>query len=163
MGSISSIALLTTENDTSVFSCGVLSLDEWLNKRALKNQNSGASRTFVVCDDDTVIAYYALATGGVERSMAPNAIARNMPEAIPVLVLGRLAIDESYQGQKLGAFLLKDAILRTLSIAHDVGVRALLVHAISEDAKQFYMNYGFKISPIDPMTLMLSVKNMMTD
>ena len=134
-------------------------LNDWLKKRALKNQGNGASRTFVVSVGNQVVGYYALASGSVERMESTKSIARNMPEPIPVMVLGRLAIDLSVQGQKLGGALLKDALLRTLSVAENVGIRAVLVHAISEEAKRFYLQYGFQVSPIDPMTLLLPIRH----
>ena len=158
MGKITAPDLLSPEHDLGSFNSGNATLDEWLLKRALKNQESGASKTFVVCDDNRVVGYYALATGSVERDIATGNFSRGMPEPIPVIVLGRLAIDQSYQGQQLGAALLKDAMLRTVTIANNVGVRGLLVHAISEDAKRFYLKYGFQESPMEPMTLLLSVK-----
>ena len=150
---------LTGSHEVSEFDCGNDALNDWLIKRALKNQNSGASRTFVICQDDRVAGYYALASGSVERMASPKPLARNMPEPIPVMVLARLAIDARMQGQRLGSALLKDALLRTLSVSKNVGIRAILVHAISEDAKRFYLGYGFQISPIDPMTLMLPVRH----
>jgi GNAT superfamily N-acetyltransferase len=160
LGKVTMPVLLTPEHDPSGFQSGNDTLDDWLIKRAWKNQGSGASRTFVVCENQTrVIGYYALSTGSVERAIATGNFARGMPEPIPVIILGRLAIDQKYQGQQLGAALLKDAILRTLSIADNVGVRGLLVHAISEKAKHFYQKYGFQDSNIDPMTLMISIKN----
>ena len=96
--------------------------------------------------------------GSIERPIAPKTIARNMPDPIPVTVLGRLAIDLEFQGQRLGAALLRDSILRTVLVSRNIGVRAMLVHAISEDAKRFYASYGFKGSPINEMTLMLSLQ-----
>jgi GNAT superfamily N-acetyltransferase len=142
------------------FNSGNSTLDDWLIKRSLKNQEIGASRTFVVCENGAVvIGYYALATGSIERISATGNFSRGMPDPIPVIILGRLAIDAKYQGKHLGAALLKDAMLRTLSISSNVGVRGLLVHAISEDAKRFYLKYGFHESPIEPMTLLLSIKN----
>lgn len=158
MGEITAPALLTPEHDLEAFDSGNATLDEWLIKRALKNQDSGASRTFVIRDDDKVIGYYALATGSVERDVATGNFARGMPEPIPVIVLGRLAIDKHYQGKRLGAALLKDAMLRTVTISQNVGVRGLLVHAISDEAKRFYLNYGFQESPMEPMTLLISIK-----
>ena len=152
-------AVLTDSHEVSEFDCSNDVLNEWLIKRALKNQSSGASRTFVICRDDRVVGYYALASGSVERNVSPKSIARNMPEPIPVMVLGRLAIDARMQGQRLGAGLLKDALLRTLSVSKEVGIRALLVHAISEEARNFYLGYGFQVSPVDRMTLMLSVRH----
>ena len=159
MGVSTAPAALTGSHQVSEFDCGNDVLNDWLIKRALKNQNSGASRTFVICQDNHVIGYYALASGSVERMATPKSIARNMPEPIPVMVLGRLAINSNMQGQRLGSALLKDALLRTVSVSKNVGIRAILVHAISEDAKRFYLGYGFQVSPIDPMTLMLPVRH----
>ncbi len=150
---------LTDSHEIAEFDCGNDTLNEWLTKRALKNQNSGASRTFVICQDNQVIGYYALASGSVERMATPKSISRNMPEPIPVMVLGRLAIDTRMQGQGLGSALLKGALLRTLSVSKNVGIRAILVHAISENARRFYLSYGFLVSPIDTMTLMLPVRH----
>ncbi len=157
MAVVSAPALLDGEHSTAAFDCGVSVLNDWLQKRALKNQRSGASRTFVICEGRVVIGYYALASGSVEREGAPKSIARNMPEPIPVIVLGRLAIDAQSQGQHLGRALLQDVLLRTLTISQQVGVRALLVHAISSEAKRFYLSYGFRESPIDEMKLLLSI------
>ena len=160
MGKITAPTLLTPSHELLSFNSGNSTLDDWLIKRAMKNQETGASRTFVVCENGTiVIGYYALATGSIERISASGNFSRGMPDPIPVIILGRLAIDAKYQGRRLGAALLKDAILRTLSISKHVGVRGLLVHAISEDAKRFYLKYGFQESPIEPMTLLLSIKN----
>lgn len=150
--------LLTVDHDLSMFDCGHETLNEWLQKRALKNQGLDASNSYVICDQMRVVAFYAIATGSIERGKLPGGLSRNMPDPIPVMVLGRLAIDQTYQGQKPGAGLLKDAMLRTLKVSQIVGVKALLVHAISEEARRFYLHFGFQESPIDPMTLMLSVK-----
>ena len=159
MGISTPPAASTGSHKVSEFDCGNDALNDWLIKRAPKNQNSGASRTFVICQDNRVVGYYALASGSVERMASPKPIARNMPEPIPVMVLGRLVINCSMQGQRLGSALLKDALLRTLSVSKNVGIRAILIHAISEDAKRFYLGYGFQVSPIDPMTLMLSIRH----
>lgn len=140
------------------FACGEASLDEWLKRRALANQTSGASRTFVVTNgDQTVMGYYALAAGAVAHQVATRSIRQNMPGPIPVMVLARLAVDVRAQGAKLGASLLQDALQRCVSIAHNAGVRALLVHALNDRARQFYEHYGFKASHIHPMTLMLRI------
>lgn len=160
MGAITAPELLTADHDTSGFNCGNDSLNNWLAKRAVKNQLGGASRTFVIVDSrGQVIAYYCLASGSVERSEAPKSMTRNMPNALPVMVLGRLAVDLRYQNNKLGGALLRDALLRVKQVSKEVGVRAVLVHAISEDAKRFYRQYGFQPSPVDEMTLMLSLKH----
>jgi GNAT superfamily N-acetyltransferase len=139
------------------FQSNELVLDAWLKQRAIKNHHAGASRTFVVHHDMKVIAYYCLSTGSVVSEHAPGKIKRNMPNPIPVMVLGRLAVDLSYQGRGIGKALLKDAVLRTIKISQDVGIRALLVHAISEFATDFYKRYGFVESTLSPMTLMLSL------
>lgn len=138
------------------FDCGEPVLDEWLRKRALGNQSSGASRTFVVTDaSGRVMGYYALAAGAVAHETATSAVRRNMPDPVPVLVLGRLAVDRQAQGMKLGASLLQDAVKRAIGVSADAGIRALLVHALSEPAKQFYLHYGFQASTLHPMTLMM--------
>ena len=141
----------------SDFDCGQISLDDWLKKRAVKNESTGASRTFVVCDDNVVIGYYTLAVGAVTREEASGKVRRNMPEPIPVMILGRLAVDLQWQGNKIGAGMLKDAILRTLIVAEQAGIRAMLVHALSEGAKQFYLQCGFHESPLNEMTLMITL------
>lgn len=147
---------LGPEHECGPFDCGAPSLNDWLKRRALANQRSGASRTFVVTDTKgAVIGYYALASGAVAHAEAPSAIRRNMPEPIPVMVLARLAVDCGQQGSKLGASLLKDAVLRCLVVAEHAGVRALLVHALNERAGAFYRHYGFLESPINPLVLML--------
>ena len=149
---------LSAEHDLGAFECGEASLDDWLKRRALANQLSGASRTFVVLDENRfVVGYYALAAGAVAREGATGAVRRNMPDPIPVLVLGRLAVARRAQGRKLGAALLQDAVFRAMSVAENAGVRALLVHALDERAKAFYEHYGFQQSRLDPMTLMLRV------
>lgn len=138
------------------FACGEASLDEWLRRRALSNQLSGASRTFVVIDQNgCVLGYYAMAAGAVSHQMATSAVRRNMPDPVPVMVLARLAIDHRAQGIKLGAALLQDAVKRAVAVSQNAGVRALLVHALHDRAKQFYEHYGFQESPQHPMTLML--------
>jgi len=149
---------LGSDHETGPFSCGEPTLDEWLKRRALTNQASGASRTFVVADNDLqVMGYYALAAGGVAHREATRSIRQNMPDPLPVMVLARLAVDHRAQGIKLGAALLQDALQRCLVVSQHTGVRALLVHALHERARQFYEHYGFMASPAHPMTLMLRI------
>lgn len=148
---------LRSDHDVSQFQCGELTLDDWLRRRALQNQESGASRTYVVCVGNRVVGYYALAVGAVVHATAPGRVRRNMPDPVPVMVIGRLAIDLTSQGQGLGPALLRDAILRTVQAADIAGIRAILVHAISEHAKRFYEKCGFIVSPVEPMTLMITV------
>lgn len=139
------------------FDSGERALDEWLRRRALQNEESGASRTYVVCVGEKVVGYYALAVGAVVRTEAPGRIKRNMPDPVPVMILGRLAVHKDYQTRKIGPALLRDAVLRTLQAAEIAGVRAILAHAISERARRFYEDSGFTASPMDPMTLMITV------
>ena len=148
---------LSAAHDVSAFDSGVPELDIWLKRRALQNEASGASRTYVVSAVGRVIGYYALATGAVAQHRATGKVRRNMPEPIPVMVLGRLAVDRGHQGQGLGAALLKDALLRTLNVASMAGIRAVLLHAISDDARRFYERAGFSASPVDPMTMMMTL------
>ncbi len=117
----------------------------------------GASRTFVVCEGDIVIGYYCLSAGSVSRDSAPGNLRRNMPDPIPVVVLGRLAVHLDWAAQGIGRGLLKDAVMRTAGVAKEIGIRALLCHAISSDAKAFYLQFGFLESPLHPMTLMMPI------
>lgn len=148
---------LTAEHDVSTFDSGVPELDNWLKRRALQNEISGASRTYVVSTAGRVVGYYALATGAVAQLRATGKVRRNMPEPIPGMVIGRLAVDREHQGRRLGSGLLRDALLRTLNAASIVGIRAVLLHAISGDAKRFYERAGFSASPVDPMTMMITL------
>lgn len=149
---------LEASHQLSEFNCGEPTLDDWLKRRALANHLNGASRTFVTTDAaGRVWGYYALAAGAVSHQMATSAIRRNMPDPVPVMVLGRLAVDQQAQGNKLGAALLQDAVKRALAVSQNAGVRALLVHALGEQAKQFYEHYGFQPSSLHPMTLMLKL------
>ena len=142
------------------FNSGVASLDEWLRRRALANQASGATRTFVVCEQHKVVGYYALASGAVNIAAAPGRFRRNMPDTIPVVVLARLAVDHAHQGHGLGRALMRDGARRVLNAADAIGIRGILVHAVSPDAKKFYFNLGFDPSPIEPMTLIVTLADL---
>jgi GNAT superfamily N-acetyltransferase len=148
---------LRPDHDLSEFKCGEPSLDHWLRQRALQNEESGASHTYVVCAGQQVVGYYALAVGAVAHAEAPGRVRRNTPDPVPVMIIGRLAVHKDFQGRRIGTGLLRDAVLRTLQAADIAGVRAILVHAISEQARRFYEDRGFIASPIDPMTLMITV------
>lgn len=156
---LSSPEPLADHHELAPFNCGVASLDDWLKRRARGNQVSGASRTFVSCDGNRVVAYYALASGAVAVAAAPGRFRRNMPEPIPIVVLGRLAVDASLHGQGLGRALFRDAALRVVNAAETIGIRGILVHAVSEQAKSFYVALGFDPSPLEPMTLMVSLSD----
>ena len=159
MGEIKEPEPITVAHLKESFSCGVLVLDEWLKRSALKNEVSGASRTFVICQDRQVVGFYTLATGSIEHCDVPGKIRRNIPNPIPLIVLGRLAVDQQWQHAGMGRGLLKDALLRSLSVSKQAGIRALLVHTLSEDAKRFYTRNGFLEPPLDPMTLMIALQD----
>ncbi|MDO9239798.1 GNAT family N-acetyltransferase [Methylicorpusculum sp.] len=132
--------------------------NDWLKKRAYQNQLSGTSRTYVVLEGKRVVGYYCLASGALELNDAPTQVRRNMPNPIPVAILGRLAVDKSFQGKGLGVALLQDAVVRTAQAGGILGIRGLLVHALSIEAKAFYEHHGFVASPTQAMTLILSLK-----
>ncbi|MSQ53127.1 MAG: GNAT family N-acetyltransferase [Betaproteobacteria bacterium] len=151
---------LTASHRLDDFDCGESDLDDWLKRRALTNQSSGASRTFVVTDQNArVCGYYAMAAGAVSHQLATSGVRRNMPDPVPVMVLARLAVDRRAQGLHLGASLLQDAVNRAVAVSHNAGVGAVLVHARHERARQFYEHYGFRVSPAHAMTLMLRLSS----
>jgi GNAT superfamily N-acetyltransferase len=147
---------LRAEHVVSQFCCGVESMDSWLRQRAMKNQLTGASRTFVCCDEARVLAYYSLASSAVAPNSAAGRFRRNMPDPIPVVILGRLAVDKSLHGKGIGRALVRDAGLRVIQTAETIGIRGMLVHALSEEARDFYLRVGFEPSPVEPMTLMIT-------
>ncbi len=152
---ITAPVLLAVTHDVSTFSSRTPVLDEWLRKRALNNQGTGASRTYVIADGVRVVGYYALANGSAAAIEAPGKIKRNMPDPVPVMILGRLAVDTTWQGKGLGSDLLRDAVLRTMQAAEIAGIRSLLVHAIDERAAKFYERAGLLRSPVKPLTYFL--------
>ncbi len=151
---------LTEHHVTQGFSCGIDSLDQWLIRRNLKNQIQGASRTYVVCDELRVVAYYALALGAVTCTDATGRFSRNTPNQIPFVVLGRLAVDVTLQGRGLGRSLVRDAGMRVIQAAEVIGIRGMTVHALSDEAKSFYKKVGFDLSPFDPYLLMITLTNL---
>lgn len=146
---------LADQHQLADFDSGEPSLDDWLRRRAARNQANGSSRTYVVCEGKAVIGYYCLAAGAIGHAEAPPAMKRNRPDPVPVLILGRLAIHKDHQQKGIGTALLRDAILRAIQAAEIAGVTALLVQAISEQARRFYLSRGFIASPVKPMTLCL--------
>jgi len=149
--------LLTEQHQVESFCSGVDSIDLWLKQRAMKNQKNGASRVFVACEQAQVIAYYALASGAIDIEQAPGHFRRNMPDPIPVILLGRLAVDQRFQGKGIGRALIRDAGYRIIQAADTVGIRGIIAQAISENTKTFYEQVGFSPSPLDPMTLMITL------
>ena len=162
MGEVSALSapeLLADRHDAGDFCSGEASLDEWLRKRARANQVSGASRTYVLCEANKVVGYYALASGIVTMDAAPGRFRRNMPNPIPVAVLARLAVDRNKQGQGMGRALFRDAAQRVAQAADVIGIRGIVVHAISEHARNFYLALGFDPSPSEPLTLMVTLSD----
>jgi GNAT superfamily N-acetyltransferase len=160
---------LTATHLVTDFDCGVDSLNEWLGKRAWKNQTIDVSRTFVVTDGEIVVGYYCLSSAAIDRIGLPKARQRNMPDPIPAALIGRLAVDshaerlcqQRYQGQKIGVSLLQDAIFRVIVASKSVGMAYILVHALDERAKRFYEINGFVAIPERPLTLFLPVATAM--
>ena len=150
-------AVLSADHELSGFGCGVESLDRWLRERAFQNHKSGASRTYVVCDGARVMGYYALASGGLATMDATGKFRRNMPNPIPIAILGRLAVDQRLAGKGVGRALFRDAAVRVLSAAGVIGIRGLIVHAISAEATAFYQALGLSASPQDPLTMMVTL------
>jgi predicted N-acetyltransferase YhbS len=146
-------------DDTSAFSSGETALDEWLKRYALVNHTAGAARVYVTLREGQVVGYYALAAASVMKADATQRAGKAMPQPIPAILLGRLAVSQKEQGHGLGKHLLRDAIVRTLGAAEAIGVRVLLVHCASEGARNFYLNFGFEPSPTDPMHLMIMLKD----
>ena len=148
---------LGSGHELTGFVSGVPSLDDWLLRRARRNQVSGASRCYVVCDAGRVVGYYAVASGSIALEQAPGRFRRNMPDPIPVVILGRLAIDQAYQGRGLGRLMIRDCAVRVAHAADTLGIRGIVVHAISDAARAFYVATGFDPSPHEPMTLTVTL------
>ncbi len=151
---------LSEAHDCAGFQSGEASLDDWLQRRARGNQASGASRTFVACSNSRVIGYYALASGAITSELAPGRFRRNMPSPIPVVVLARLAVDRTWQGKGIGRALFRDAAQRVAQAADVIGIRGIVVHSISDQAKCFYLALGFEPSPREQMTLLVTLTDL---
>ncbi|RUY92420.1 MULTISPECIES: GNAT family N-acetyltransferase [unclassified Mesorhizobium] len=151
---------LADHHELGEFSSGITALDDWLKKRARTNQAGGASRTYVTCKGNRVIGYYAVASGAVKMVEASSRFRRNMPDPIPVAVLGRLAVDQAYHARGIGRALVRDAGLRILQAAEILGIKGIVVHAISDDARAFYITIGFEPSPVEPLTLMVTLADL---
>ncbi|MCZ9607893.1 GNAT family N-acetyltransferase [Klebsiella pneumoniae] len=159
MGCITAPEPLSSAHQLAEFVSGETVLDEWLKQRGLKNQALGAARTFVVCKTGYEASswFYSLATGSVNHTEATGSLRRNMPDPIPVIILARPAVDVSLHGKGVGADLLHDAVLRCYRVAENIGVRAIMVHALTEEAKGFYAHHGFKASQTYERTLFLKL------
>jgi GNAT superfamily N-acetyltransferase len=164
MGKIDRIAApapLAEAHDRSRFDCGKEALNDWLRLRAMASEGR-SSRCYVVCAGGVVVGYYSLSAGAVRHTAAqgraPRTLRANLPDPTPVMVLGRLAVDKNYHGRGIGKGLLKDALQRALAASRLIGARALIVHALDDDAVPFYAGFGFKPFPAEPRTLFLPME-----
>ena len=149
---------IRADHVTSRFVCGKPNLDDWLKLRALRSEGRSA-RTYVVCVRDEVVGYYCIATGSVRVDELPKKLAGDMPSSVPIITLGRLAVHSGYQGLRIGQGLLKDALSRSLQISQQIGCRAVLVHAIDENAAAFYAAFGFVPYPAGGRTFFMPIKS----
>jgi GNAT superfamily N-acetyltransferase len=159
---LSKVEALSAEHDVSRFDCGTHeSLNDWLKRFALFNQKNESARTYIVHRNGSVVGYYSISAGSVFAEEAPVRIARGLARhPIPVILLARLAIDKNEKGAGLGKALLKDALMRVASAADIIGARAVLVHAIDEPAREFYLHFNFEPSPVNELQLMLLMKDL---
>lgn len=146
---------LRDDHELQAFDCGRESLNDWLKRRALQGGRRGNAKTYVVCREGEVVAYYCLAAGAIARQSAPGRLKRNAPDPVPVIVLGRLAVSLDHQGRRLGAGMMRDAVLRVWQAGEIIGIRAVIVNALDDGAARFYLKYGFKAFPEDELTLYL--------
>ena len=158
---LSAVEKLSSDHNLANFMCGKPVLDEWLRKYAIANQKNGLAQTYVVHRQKRVVGYYAISAGSVSKETVPARIAKGIPNyPVPVVLLGRLAVDQPEQGKGLGAALLKDAVLRINQSADIIGVRAILVHALDEESRTFYERFNFSPSPFNAMQLMFLMKDL---
>ena len=161
MGPVTAPQPLGPDRDVSQFSSGVPALDTWLQGKARLNEAKGGARAYVACDGNRVAGFYSLAASAVEKRRVSSRVGRNMPEPIPVILLGQLAVDTDYQGRRLGSDLPIDAAQRALAAADVIGARAIVVQAIDEPAKAFYGRFGFRpFSNREPLMLLLRISEL---
>lgn len=157
MEGVSPPRLLKIDDELSTFDCGHVVLNNWLVQRAQFNHRKGASRTYVVDYEKRVVAFYCLAAGSIDHLSSPGSIRRNMPDPVPVIIMGRLATHLAFQGRGIASAMVLDAIDRTAALAGQIGIRALLVHAKDDHAAGFYRKHGFKPSPQNGLLLLARV------
>jgi GNAT superfamily N-acetyltransferase len=153
-------APLTAAHDLSRFNSGSPALDDWLRRHALASEG-GTARTYVVCESNVVVGYYCILTGSVARRELPPKLkrAQGLPNSVPVAIIGRLARDVSYRGKGLGRDLLRDALIRIVSASRVIGIRAVLVHALDDDAVRFWTEHEFVEWPGGSRTFYLAMEN----
>ena len=161
MGAIAAPEPLSPRHHVSQFDCGVPGINVWLQRKARLNESKGGARTYVVCVQDRVIAFYSLAASSVERRRVSSRVGRSMPEPIPVILLGQLAVDADYQCRGLGSDLLFDADRRALAAAGVIGARAIVVQGLDERAATFYQHHGFtRFFDREPLMLILRISEL---
>ena len=158
---LSSVESLDARHDSTTFDSGKEELDDWLRRFVLSSHRAGSARVYIVHRNNRIVGYYALAAASVEPADVPTRISKGLGRnPIPVILLARLAVNRDEQGQRLGAALLRDALLRALSAADKIGARAVLVHAKDDEAREFYEHFGFEASPSDPLHLLILMKDL---
>jgi GNAT superfamily N-acetyltransferase len=158
--SLSAPVPLAAQHRLDAFDCGRSSLNEWLKRHARQAQASGSAKTYIVADADNAVGYFSLAVGQIESLSAPDRVKKGMGQyPIPVVILARLAVCTHYHGQGMGVGMLKDAVRRTLAIAEQAGVRAMLTHPIDDAAAAFYARFGFMASPLQENQMLLLLKD----
>jgi GNAT superfamily N-acetyltransferase len=159
LGALGAPTPISKSHNLARFTCGKEPLDDFLRLRAMKSEGKNA-RTYVVCQGDVVIGFYSIAMGAVQRMQAPGKLRRNAPDSIPVAILARMAVDARFRGHGIGAGMLKDALRRMVQAATIIGARAVLVHAIDDEARPFYLKYGFIEYPAESRTLYMPIETL---
>lgn len=158
-----SIRKLQPADAVESFDCGQPALNQFLQRYALNNQRANSAQTYVCCENGAVVGFYSLTVGSVDHLSAPERVVKGLARhPVPVMILARLAIDQTFQRRGLGRALLKDALQRTLQAADIAGIRAVLVHAKDDTARQWYQGFDFKVGPTDPFHLFLVLKDLKT-
>jgi predicted N-acetyltransferase YhbS len=154
---------LRGKHSTEGFECGEPSLDIWIDGHARQAEGSGSAKVFVTTDDgEQIVGFYALAAASISPDDATERLMKGQSEhqSVPVILIGRLAVDLDHQGNEVGRSLLQDALLKCATAAQSIGARAVIVHAISDSAVRFYERFGFEASPTDPHHLILLMKDL---
>ena len=161
MSRLESVRKLKATDAVESFDCGQVALNQFLQRHALNNQRANSAQTYVCCDGEAVVGFYSLTVGSVDHPSAPERVAKGLARhPVPVMILARLAVDQSFQGNGLGRALLKDALRRTLRAADIAGIRAVLVHAKDDEAREWYRKFDFKEGMTDPFHLFLVLKDL---
>jgi|TARA_R110000868_G_scaffold67056_16_gene199393 GNAT superfamily N-acetyltransferase len=156
MGRLTPPRPLAKEDDRDAFDCGRDSLNQWFRRNAWRNQQSGVSRTSVICDSVTgrVVGYVSLSAAQIERAFVPKADQRNRPDPLPALLLGQLAVDRDHQGRGYARSLMLFALTTAVSLSRSIGCFCVITHPLDDGVRDFYRNFGFEDLPFDPNSSM---------